>query len=332
MVLIFIYLYDFRGKFMEIKLRKQMGDLQREVVLKSVDLDDDIDDFEVDIGAYDGYDKLITISPRCVRCDLCVEECPVDAISPSSAVKKSKVENNCVKCEICAQTCPVSCIYVMETKSAINKESEDGDVEYSLKEVKVPHRVLRMKDINIDRTKCDDCGDCVKFCPTKAITIKDKSIIEAADDTSYPYLEDKEYPYIDKKLCVGCGSCVNLCSTDAITLDRTLGSVIVTKSLCIDQDACVQCYLCEESCPVDAIRLDGDEVVLDDDKCIRCNVCSSKCPVNALSLKDLEKSENLEKSEDLEESENSEELKDLKESKNLEKSEDLENTTDSETN
>jgi ferredoxin len=144
-----------------------------------------------------------------------------------------------------------------------------------------------MESIDIDRTKWDDCGDCIKFCPTNAITLKNKSIIEAADNTKYPNLEDRDYPYIEKKLCIGCGSCANLCKNDVITLERTLGPVIITKKLHIHQDACVQCLLCEENCPVDAICLKGDQVVLDDEKCIRCHVCSSKCPVNALNLKDL---------------------------------------------
>ncbi|RBQ23791.1 Polyferredoxin protein MvhB [Candidatus Methanobinarius endosymbioticus] len=270
---------------MEMKLKKQMKNLQKEVVLKSVDLNDDIGDFEVNIGAYEVEDKFITISPRCVRCDLCVEECPVDAISHSNIVKRSRIQDNCVKCNICVQTCPISCIYAMGTTSAINEKYDD--VEYQLKEIKVPHRVLRMENISIDRKKCEDCGNCIRFCPTNAITLKNKSIIEAADDTTYFELEDKDYPYIEKKLCVGCGSCANLCNNGGIILEKILGPVIVTKNLCIDQNACVQCYLCEETCPVDAIKLDGDKVVLDDDKCIRCNVCSSKCPVNALNLKNL---------------------------------------------
>lgn len=270
---------------MEIKLKKQLKNLQKEVILRSVDLDDDIDDFEVDIGDYEVDDKLITVSPRCVRCNLCFEECPVDAISPSTLVKRAKIEDNCVKCEICAQSCPVSCIYVMETTSQMN--GEENDIKYQLNETKVPHRVLRMENIFIDRSKCENCKNCIKFCPTNAITLKNKSIIEAADNKNYPYLEDKEYPYIDEKLCVGCGSCVNLCLNNAITLERVLGPIFVTKNLSIDQDACVQCLLCEESCPVDAIKLEGEKVVLDNRKCIKCNVCSSKCPVNALSLREL---------------------------------------------
>lgn len=270
---------------MEIKFKKKKEDLEKEFVLKSVDLDEDIEDFQANIEDYEATDEFITISPRCVRCDLCVEECPVDAISSSTVVKRSRIKDNCVKCEICAQSCPVGCIYAMDTKSAINKESDD--VEYTLEEKDVPHRILRMEDITVDRSNCDNCGTCIRFCPTKAISMRNKSIIEAADDTTYPELEDKDYPYIEKKLCIGCGSCANLCPNNSITLDRYLGPLIETRDLRINQDACVECYLCEESCPVEAIKLEDGKVVLDNDKCIKCNVCSTKCPVGALTLEDI---------------------------------------------
>jgi len=270
---------------MEIKLKKQMKNLKKEVVLKSVDLDNDIDDFKVDIGAYESENNFITISPLCIRCNICFDECPVDAISSSTIIKRANIEDNCVKCEICAKSCPISCIYVMESKSKMSGENED--INYQLKKVEVPHRVLRMESISIDRSKCEDCKECIKFCPTKAITLKDKSIIESAENNIYPYLEDKQYPYIDKNICIGCGSCVNLCENDVISLERFLGPIIVTKSLSINQDYCVQCLLCEENCPVDAIKLKGDKVVLNDEKCIKCNVCSNKCPVGALKLKNL---------------------------------------------
>ena len=272
---------------MEIKLKKQMEYLQKEVILHSVDLDDDIDDFKVDIGFYEAEDNLLAISPRCVRCNLCFEVCPVDAISPSTIVKRANIEDNCVKCEICAKSCPIDCVYVIKTKSVMNGEEKEEDIVYSLKKVKVPHRILRLESISIDRTKCESCGDCTKFCPTKAITLKDKSIIEAADDTDYQNLEDKKYPYIEENICIACGSCANLCPNDNISLERILGPIFVTKTLNINQEACVQCSLCEENCPVEAIKVEADKIVLDDSKCIKCNVCSSKCPVSALNLKNL---------------------------------------------
>ncbi|MDR2967472.1 MAG: 4Fe-4S binding protein [Methanobacteriaceae archaeon] len=269
---------------MEIKLKKKIKDLQKEIILKYTDFDNDIEDFKLKTEDYEANEKIIAISSRCIRCNLCVEECPVDAITSSSSTKTPKIKNNCVKCEICVQTGPISCIYIIEATSFINEENDD--VEYFLKEKKVPHRILRMEKIELNREKCSSCGTCTKFCPTNAISMKDKSIIEAADNKSYPKLEEGKYPYIKKNLCIGCGACVNLCSQGVFDLERTLGPVIETKLLDINQDACVGCSLCEENCPVEAISLKNGNIVLDNESCIKCNLCSSKCPVNALSLRE----------------------------------------------
>jgi len=268
---------------MEIKLKKKIKNLQKEVILKSADFKKDIEDFSLTADDFEDNNKFISISPLCIRCNLCVEECPVEAITDSTSTKIPKINDNCVKCEICLQTCPISCIYLMEATSIINEENDD--VEYFLKDKKVPHRILRMEKIDINREECTSCGSCTKFCPTNAITLKDKSIIEAADNKSYPDLEDKEYPYIRENLCIGCGSCAHLCPEGVIDLTRILGPIIETKFLEIDHDACVGCSLCEENCPVEAIKIKNGNVILDTELCISCNLCSRKCPLKALTLK-----------------------------------------------
>ena len=47
---------------MEIKLKKQIETLEREITLKSVDLDEDIEDFNVDIHDFNDQEKLIRLS------------------------------------------------------------------------------------------------------------------------------------------------------------------------------------------------------------------------------------------------------------------------------
>ena len=269
---------------MEMKLKKKIKDLQKEVLPKFIDLEDDFEDFKLKIANYEANDKFIIISPLCVRCNLCIGECPVDAITPSTFRKISKINDNCVKCEICTQTCPVSCIHIMEACSTINEENDH--VEYILKEQKVPHRILRMEKIEINRENCSSCGKCTKFCPTNAISLVMKSTIEEEDNRTYPNLKDLEYPYIRENLCIACGSCANLCPEHLIDLQRTIGPIIETKFLDIDQDLCVGCSLCEDNCPVEAISLKNGKVILDNESCIKCNLCSRKCPVCALSLKD----------------------------------------------
>lgn len=278
---------------MELRFQKKMELLEKEVILKSVELDDDIEDFEVDIGDFQSKDRFIAISPRCVRCNLCVEECPVGAISDSTYSKRARILDNCVKCEICVGTCPISSIYIFESEAIINNEAEDikdQTIDYAFNEINIPHRVIRLNNIEMDRSKCIGCGHCVKFCPTKANKLKSKSYIEEAESQNYDNLIEGElYPFINKDLCLACGSCVNICVQDVYLLDRYLGPVIPTKNLIIDEDTCVSCFLCEENCPTNAIVLNSNNVPeLDDDKCIRCNVCTMKCPVGALNFEDVE--------------------------------------------
>ena len=157
-----------------------------------------------------------------------------------------------MQCEICAQTCPVSCIYVWDAESVIK---EDDSVEYTLKEIKVPHRTLKINAISL-RTKefIEEHGEA---CP-----------IDGAIDSEDGYV----YSYIDKDRCCGCGSCANLCIQGAINLKRDLGPVVIYSHIDVNQDICVACELCE------------DNIILNNDKCIRCKECSSRCPVGALNL------------------------------------------------
>ena len=271
---------------MNVSFNKQMDSLEREVLFKSVDLDDDIDDFKFEIDDFQSEEEIIAIAPKCIRCNLCVEACPVDAIEPANNFKIAKITDKCVKCEICVQSCPISAIKLI-SNSVIFKKGDDSDkgvVEYSLVNISRPHRVIRMDDISIDYSKCNPNIDYGQYCPTGALTLEFKEFLEENEDINVTLEEDTLYPYINKKLCIGCGACINLCMDDEITLERTIGPIIHIKDLTVDQETCVACFLCEDNCPVEAIKLIDNEVVLDDDKCIRCISCTNHCPVGALKF------------------------------------------------
>jgi len=252
---------------MDITFKKRKDALVNEVVAKSNDLEHGVEDFKAEIENCSLIQKFITISPECVRCNLCAQECPVNAIDEAKLTKPAKILDNCVKCEICAQTCPVNAIKVIESTSDL-----DDDVTYKLKTKKVPHRTLRMEKIAVDSAKCSSCGNCAKFCPTGAIKVPEGSTA-----------------VVDKDKCIGCGACANVCGDEAVTLDRRLGNIFKTKKLDINENICVGCGVCEENCPVEAIKLENGEIVYSKNKCILCEVCSKKCPVAALNLEEVTK-------------------------------------------
>lgn len=274
---------------MNISFDKQISSLEREILLKSVEIHDSGDDFQFELNKFFSQKEIIAIAPRCIRCNMCVDQCPVDAIEPANIFKIAKITHDCVKCEICVQTCPVSAIKLIDNKVSYNHDEGDEAIEYNLASISRPHRVVRMNDISIDYADLANYDNCAKFCPTDAFTLEFKSYFEELGiDVDIELEDDVLYPVINKKLCIGCGACVQFCENDSVKLDRTIGPIVHTKNLEINQDECVNCYLCEENCPVEAIWLDEEKVVLNNDKCIRCINCTSHCPVGALNFVEID--------------------------------------------
>lgn len=274
---------------MNISFDKQISSLEREILLKSVEIHDSGDDFQFELNKFFSQKEIIAIAPRCIRCNMCVDQCPVDAIEPANIFKIAKITHDCVKCEICVQTCPVSAIKLINNKVSYNHDEGDEAIEYNLASISRPHRVVRMNDISIDYSDLANYDNCAKFCPTDAFTLEFKSYFEELGiDVDIELEDDVLYPVINKKLCIGCGACVQFCENDSVKLDRTIGHIVHTKNLEINQDECVNCYLCEENCPVEAIWLDEEKVVLNNDKCIRCINCTSHCPVGALNFVEID--------------------------------------------
>ena len=265
-----------------------MKNLEREVLLKSVELDDDGDDFQFELDDFSAEGEIIAVAPKCVRCNTCVRECPVSAIEPANIFRIAKITDKCVKCEICVQTCPISAIKLIKNSVTYDNDDEKDVIEYNVSNVGFAHRVVRMNDISINYAVENNWDDCANLCPTNAFTLEFREFFDKRGiDLEVEFNDETLYPHINEKMCIGCGACVEISlNKEAIDLDRYIGPIIHSRNLDVDQDLCVNCFLCEENCPTDAIELADGEVVLNDDKCIRCVVCTHHCPVGALKLVD----------------------------------------------
>jgi ferredoxin len=214
-------------------------------------------------------EKTIFINPDgCIRCNLCVEECPVDAIKKPTIKRPAEITDKCVKCEICAQTCPVNAIEVIEGRAYV----EGDKVVYELKELNVLHRKLRLKNYKFDKDKCVFCGICARFCPTNAIEVEIGKNFD-----------------VDLNLCMGCGACDYVCPKNAIKVENELGEVIFNKIISVNNDVCVRCLACVEVCPVNAIKGIAEGVEINKEKCIFCGRCRDICPVSAIKIEKINK-------------------------------------------
>ncbi len=49
----------------------------------------------------------------CIGCTLCLQACPVDAISGAAKQMHTIIASECTGCELCVAPCPVDCIYML---------------------------------------------------------------------------------------------------------------------------------------------------------------------------------------------------------------------------
>ncbi len=119
---------------------------------------------------------------------------------------------------------------------------------------------------------CLGYGDCVRACPTKAISVQNG------------------VARVDPRKCISCGICTRECPNNLFRLIRDTARVVVE---CSNHDkgaavrkachnGCIACGKCEKTCPHDAIHVIDNLATIDYNKCTGCGACVEVCPTHCI--------------------------------------------------
>jgi ferredoxin len=132
--------------------------------------------------------KEISIdSKKCLACNVCVEACPIGAISPNIP-QSPTISKNCVYCYTCVEACPVNAIEIKYIVGRIYK----GKM--------ILEKWAKNKELIYNKMKCISCLVCMKNCPFCAIS----------------KLNNDDGVEFNKEKCKLCGYCGKICPSDAI--------------------------------------------------------------------------------------------------------------------
>lgn len=158
-------------------------------------------------------EEIIRQALRCVRCGVCMYECPVYAITtgywgyiymggigiPWTAyvaggfTQAAPMAFTCIACNRCKIHCPM--------------DIDTGEIVLRIREIlreknfDMPFLIRSMNRAIVDEEKCSGCGVCISVCPFNIPEFKIK--------------EGTRVSYIGEA-CLGCGNCVASCPSKAI--------------------------------------------------------------------------------------------------------------------
>ncbi len=138
--------------------------------------------------------KLVKLNCKigCIGCTLCAKRCKFEAITMVNNLPVFDY-NKCVGCLMCAEDCPTGAIWGNFEERKIATIDRDACIGCGIckKVCKFDSIVGELKKPHFITEACTGCEECVKKCPTKCITMKDRlhprdanAIVGTADEVA----------------------------------------------------------------------------------------------------------------------------------------------------
>lgn len=87
----------------------------------------------------------------CIGCTLCLQACPVDAISGASKLMHTIIAPLCTGCELCVAPCPVDCISMLPLPQTIRSEQSARDKKHAAANAARKRHQFRLERIERDK-------------------------------------------------------------------------------------------------------------------------------------------------------------------------------------
>ena len=274
--------------------------------------------------------RVVNDISQCILCGQCMRTCPAGAITVDRKTGTWTINPfACVQCAGCVEVCPKKCLHmdpeaaspdVKKSEIILSVHQEEGTarVERKVAAIAMTRNAMddRSKIVN-NIIKCIFCGQCMRNCPSGAITVDRRARTWR----------------INLEACVNCGTCIDNCPRKCLSLGCYLGSPseitlhgsmppirrpakplaakpagtvsgepagtpdipkpapsvdLPDAHIRMEAEKCLFCGKCEHNCPAEAITLDRKNRTwtIDREKCITCGVCAEGCPAHCLTLAD----------------------------------------------
>ena len=131
--------------------------------------------------------------------------------------------------------------------------------------------------IEVDLSKCVQCGVCKRVCPENAIR-QICSTCMLRDEIPKPEITGNTF--IAEDSCVNCSWCSEICPVDAISVTKPFDGKLELVENEDEGKICKgdSCHACQDVCPCNAVTIVDGKSVTNLDFCNLCGACVTACP------------------------------------------------------